>query len=192
MFREVTAGDVVVGAGTLALAFFTWRLALFTSKLAEETVALDKRNAARERKRRERQVRGIARLVDGELNVVAKSVEHALETGHWWFFLEAPHGAWDRDGALIAETVAEDEALDLITAFSKIGAWQSLVAVIHQRAPDEDSITVQGPAQTTLIDLGPAIEDARRHLADLAYPDARDLEPDPDSEPPPRPAANGA
>ena len=182
---QLTAGDVLVGAGTLLLAVFTWRLAVFTSGLAQQTLDLDLRNAARERKRRERQVRGIARLVDGELTIVARSIGEALDTGQWWFYLPTPRGAWDRDGALIAETVAQDEALDLIRAFSKLASWLAIVALGKDLTVGEDSISVADSGKKeSLWDLAASITQAQRHLAVLAYPDARDLEPDPDAQPP--------
>src|SRR5204863_8764676 len=65
---SLSAGEIIVGVGTLALAGFTWHL-------ASDTNALDERNAARERKRRERQVRGIARLVNGELSIIDSSLK---------------------------------------------------------------------------------------------------------------------
>ena len=90
--------ELAVAVATAALATFTW-------KLARATYRLDERVAGRERKRHERAVRGVARLVDGELRVVQASVKTALESNQWLWNLPTPHHAWDRDAALIVQTV---------------------------------------------------------------------------------------
>lgn len=82
----LTLGDLIVGAGTLLSAGFTWRL-------ARATYALDERNAARERKRHEREVRGVARLVTGELTVTQTSVEQAIAKNEWSWIYPLPQSA---------------------------------------------------------------------------------------------------
>ena len=170
-----------VGLGELGVAVGTATLAWFTARLASATYRLDVRNAARERKRRERQVRGIARLVDGELEVVQGSLESAIENENWSLYLTTPRGAWDRDGALIVETVAEDVALELVRLFSDLGEWAALVARHHQRFPAADGMPLDKPSnKETLSKLLAEAAQARTDLRTLAYPDARDLEDDPD------------
>lgn len=126
--------------------------------------------------------------MDAELKIVETSVESALQDGTWWYFFPTPRGAWDRDGALIAETVAQDVAQDLIDVFSHLTAWQSVLASRRGRGSDEPMVEFGSGSDVgaVLVDLVPRITQARRHLAGLAYPDARDLEPDPDIEPPQR------
>jgi hypothetical protein len=80
---QLTAGDLIVGAGTLALAWFTWRL-------AKETHQLDVRTAERERDREQRRVRGVARLIDGELAVTITTLMTVIDTGKY-SFTSRPH-----------------------------------------------------------------------------------------------------
>lgn len=174
-------GEAAVAVGTGLLAIFTWWLANGTYKL-------DKRTAARERKRQERRVRGVARLVDGELNVVEENFEHAFEVDRWEFGWTIPRGAWDSSGALIAETVAEDEALALTRLFAELGRWDTAMGGMAARHPDQQSVPIQRSPRiaeraTTIL---AGVKDVRRDLRKLAYPDARDLEPDPDLTPPRR------
>jgi hypothetical protein len=169
----LTAGELAVATGTLALAGFTW-------KLARLTADLDDRNAARERKRREREVRGVARLVDGELGIIEASLVSALGENAWHTFLVTPHGAWDRDGALIAESVPQDEAQAMIDFMAHLTAWEQAVAI-----PSGEThfgfVQFNGAQREVVEDLITRIREARGYLQRLAYPDARDLEPDPDS-----------
>lgn len=99
----LTSGDLLVGIGTLGLAWYT-------AQLASVTYLLDKRNAARERFRHDRRVRGVGRLVEKELEGVQRNVQAALDGGGWPAWYATPHGAWDRDGAIIAETVSGEVA----------------------------------------------------------------------------------
>jgi hypothetical protein len=158
----LTLGDLIVGVGTLALAWFTWRL-------ASATYSLDERNAARERERRERQVRGIARLIDGELELVQNSVERAIGGGAWWRFFPIPHGAWDRDGALIAETLQHVEALEVINTFARLATWESGLAELQQK---EDPVPIEPESSRhgILSDLVKQVGRARVDLMPLAYP----------------------
>lgn len=170
---SLSLGEGIVGAGTLALAWFTYRL-------ARATYALDERNAARERKRRERQVRGVARLVDAELAVTAESLADAQAPARWSVLFLTPHGAWDRDGALIAETLPQDEAEALIDFMSHLTAWETM-ASRSSREVRFGIVPLGSAQQEELADLIARLNGARPYLQKLAYPDARDLERDPDS-----------
>lgn len=90
------------------------------SGLAQESHKLDLQTATRERERQERQVRGVARLIDGELAIVLNTIRQVIDSGEYLFYLPMPRGAWDRDGALIAEAVADDEAAELVTAYARL------------------------------------------------------------------------
>lgn len=164
--------DILVGGGTLALAVFTYRL-------GRVTVALDERTAARERKRREREVRGAARLIYGEMDITQASLSAASERLQWTALYLTPHGAWDRDGALIVETMAQDEAAALIDFFSSLREWELMSSGSEQT--HFQFIHLAGQEAESLATLVGLLKDARRHLQNLAYPDARELEPDPDS-----------
>jgi hypothetical protein len=169
----LTVGDAIVGAGTLLLALFTWRL-------ARVTVGLDERNVARQRKRDERRVRGIARLVDGELSVVLGTLRLANDEKAWRPFWPTPHGAWDRDGAVVAETLPQDEAEAIILFVSKLVVWEELTGAARAVDP-KLSLTLDQAEQVAVAELLALHADARRFLKPLAYPDARDLPPDPDT-----------
>lgn len=169
---SLSVGDAIVGAGALLLAGFTYRL-------GRATYALDDRNAARARMQRERAVRGVARLVDGELGVTQASITAALGGREWHRFYVTPHGAWDRDGALIAEWLPEDEAEALIEFFARLTAWERLVG-LRQTVMNRFQL---GEEQVVVSDLSARLEAARGYLRPVAYPDARDLERDPDGYP---------
>lgn len=145
---------------------------------------LDGLNARRSAKERERSVRGVARLIAAELDVVRESIERAFQDGRWQVSNVTPHGAWDRDGALLVETVAEDEALDLIRAFSLLVAWETTVRLYHERMPGDTVVPLAAGSGTSdaLSNLSAFIDICRPALAQLAYPDARNLPPDPDAE----------
>jgi hypothetical protein len=170
---SLTLGDAIVGAGTLLLAVFTW-------KLGRATYALDERNAARERKRHERQVRGVARLVYGELGVINTTLELALRSREWRRGYPVPQGAWDRGGAIIAETLREDEAQALIDFFSEMAAWLGAMGEVFAANPGTAPMLFSDVHTNQLGELAALLSDARRYLKPHAYPDARDLEPDPD------------
>jgi len=171
---SLTLGDAIVGAGTLLLAVFTW-------KLGRATYALDERNAARERKRHERQVRGAARLVYGELDVINATLELALQSGRWLRGYPVPRGVWDRDGAIIAETLPEDEAQALINFFSELNVWLEAMGEVFTANPGTAPMRLEKHYTDKLGVLAASLSDARRYLKPHAYPDARDLESDPDN-----------
>ena len=158
---QLTAGDLLVGLGTLLLAFFTWRL-------ARATYALDRRTTTREQERQERQVRGIARLVDGELAVVWSTIQSVIDTGEYRFYLPMPRGAWDRDGGVIAEAVTDEDAALLVTAFGRLSGWQETTTEIRRLTPDP-ATEVPDEVLRALPDLLLAVAEARQLLNALAY-----------------------
>jgi hypothetical protein len=165
---SLTLGDSIVGAGTLLLALFTYRL-------GRATYALDTRVATRERQRREREVRGAARLVDGELFVIGATLSHATEMQRWLLMMPTPRGAWDRDGALIAETLPEDEVQAIVTFFSSLTAWESVVRTYREENPVADAFPFEETERSVLANLSARLVEARKHVVALAYPDARDF-----------------
>src|SRR6202035_106911 len=157
----LTLGDLLVGVGTMLLAWFTWRL-------ARATYALDERGAARERKRHERRVRGVARLVLGELAVVQTSIGQAIGADKWYWIYPLPHGAWDRDGALIVETVPEDEAVALIQMYARLDAWETITEWAHRKFPRAGSLSLHSEHKSILGELQGLISDSNRYLRKLA------------------------
>jgi hypothetical protein len=170
---SLTLGDIVVGIGTLAVA-------IYTARLARATYRLDDRSAARERKRREREVRGAARLIDAELDVLHDTLEDGFTNVHYQIASSLPHDAWDRSGRLLVETLPEDEALDLISVFADILRLERWIDVSRASSPAAASIALSDDQKQQFQMIVAKVHQARHHLRPLAYPDARDLEPDPD------------
>lgn len=170
----LTSGDLLVGIGTLGLAWYT-------AQLAYATYLLDKRNAARERFRRDRQLRGIARLVEKELKVVHHNAKAALADGAWPAWYATPHGAWDRDGAVIAEAVSEDVAESLVVAFSYVGEWKAIVTQYFLLHPEKSRMpNDEGSNEAMLRELLDEIDPALQKLrgADALPSGAEDPDPD--------------
>jgi hypothetical protein len=169
---RVSVGDAIVGGGTLLLA-------LFTFALAKGTYALDDRTAARARKQREREVRGVAILVDGELAQMQLSLSRGHEEGKWQWFFPLPHRAWDRDGALIVETLPEREGLALIEVQAKVAALERLLAEKRATLPlESEEADVEPSTRDVLAELLSEVEGSRGYLRKLAYPATRAPDPD--------------
>jgi hypothetical protein len=160
---SLTLGDVLVGGGTLMLAAVTYRL-------ARATYTLDARVADRERQRREREVRGIARLIEGELLGVGSSVGLAIEDKKWHLFYATPHRAWDRDGAAVVAALPQDEAWILIATFGRLFEWEQVCNSIHEDRPAVRTLTLDGQDVGTLEAIATGTEAARQVLRRLAYP----------------------
>jgi hypothetical protein len=165
----LTLGDLIVGVGTGALAFFTWRL-------ASATYQIDRRAAERESKTQERRVRGIARLVDGELATARRSFRAAIDHAQWQFGAPVPRAAWDRDGALIVEVISESKALSLISLFADLGTWATLTRDAEQKSATAKGIAAKPgtPMGTRVAKFVAQIDQAREDLRSLAYPTASD------------------
>jgi hypothetical protein len=157
----LTLGELIVGVGTGALA-------VFTHQLARASYKLDDRSAARDIEQRLQRVRGIARLVDGELGVVAKSVRAALLSRAWWSYYPIPTAAWEQHSALICEILPEEETRDLIALFSSIIMWRSAVEGWLLQAHDEGHMPLDGDRTEVLADLSETLSRARAHLKALA------------------------
>lgn len=154
----LTSGDLLVGIGTLGLAWYT-------AQLASATYVLDERNAARERFRRDRQLRGVALLVENELEVVHRNAEAALADGAWPAWYATPHGAWDRDGAIVAEAVSREVAESLVVAFSYVGEWAAIVTQYFLLHPERSRMrNDEGSNKDTLRELLNEIDPALQKL----------------------------
>jgi hypothetical protein len=163
---DISLGDLLVAVGTFLLALFTAYLAWTTSRL-------DKRTADRERLSQQRKVRGVARLIDGELETIQRAIEQAQGSGSLLLATRMSHAAWDRDGTLIAETLPLNEAIEVIRAFEKVRAWESVLAELRAPLPAGAALPVaqDGEAASDLADLLKAVGRARGNLQPLAYPD---------------------
>jgi hypothetical protein len=157
---DISLGDLLVAVGTFLLAVFTGYLAWVTSRL-------DKRTVEREGVGRERRVRGVARLIDGELETIQRTVEHAK--GNDSLPGVMTHATWDRDGALIVETLPLNEASELIRAFEKLKVWENVITQLRTAGPAGTPIPLAS-ASEDLADLLKAVERARANLHPLAYP----------------------
>jgi len=160
---DISLGDLLVAVGTFLLAVFTAYLAWVTSRL-------DKRTAEREGLRQERRVRGVARIMDGELETIQRTIEQAQGSGSLLVIAKMPHAAWDRDGALIAETLPLNGAKELISAFEKLRVWENVLAQLRGAGPAGSSLPLNAEAGSDLADLLKAVERARSNLHELAYP----------------------
>lgn len=160
---DISLGDLLVAVGTFLLAVFTACLAWVTSRL-------DKRTAEREERRQERRVRGVARIMDGELETIQRTIEQAQGNGSLLVAAGLPHAAWDRDGALITETLPLNGAKELIRAFEKLRVWENVLAQLRGAGPAGSSLPLNSEAGSDLADLLKAVERARANLHELAYP----------------------
>jgi hypothetical protein len=160
---DISLGDLLVAVGTFLLAVFTAYLAWVTSRL-------DKRTAEREERRQERRVRGVARIMDGELETIQRTIEQAQGSGSLLVAAGLPHAAWNRDGALIAETLPLNGATEVIRAFEKLKAWENVLNQLRGAGPAGTSLPLNAEAGSDLADLLKAVERARANLHELAYP----------------------
>jgi hypothetical protein len=85
---------------------------------------------------------------------------------------EMSHTAWDRDGALIVETLLLNEAIEMIRAFDKLKAWENVLAQLRAPLPIGASLPIAQATEagTDLADLLKAVGRARVNLHALAYP----------------------
>jgi hypothetical protein len=164
IFNEtLTFDELIKGLGTLLVVASTW-------KHVRARYALARYNIARERKRHECQVRGVARLVLGELAAINTSIERALAEDRWHWFYPLPRNAWERDGALIAESLSDDEAAALIKIYTHLDNWKTITAQAHQEHPDVGSLSLHPEHKAILGELRDLISDASWYLRKLGYP----------------------
>jgi hypothetical protein len=159
----LTFGELIKYSVTLIVGAFAW-------KRVRARYALTQYNAARERKRHESQVRGVARLVLGELAVINTSIERALAEDRWHWLYPLPRNAWERDGALIAESLSDDEAAAVIKIYTRLDNWKTITAQAHQEHPDVGSLSLHPEHKAILGELQDLISDASWYLRKLGYP----------------------
>lgn len=159
-----SVGDVLVFIGAVAAAWYT-------ARLGHIAVDIDQKTVDRDEDRRQRNVRGIARVVDGDLGVVAKTLQTVIDdNGAWSFGASLEHGTWRRDGAVLVETLPEAEARALVEVFARIGAIQTIIDYYGRRAK-ADIQRLEKDGLATIQDIVDAIEKARVLLRPVAYPD---------------------
>lgn len=143
---------------------------------------VDRRNARRMRRRNEDEKRSVARLVHAELSTFADLASQAIKDQLWQGFWKIRDETWVRDGSTLAWQVQEDEFDHLARTYQQIRAWQDRAnrflgpgqqIPLHPGSPDT--------AELHLIEVNvrECLDQLRRH----AFPDGRDVERDPDSEP---------
>jgi hypothetical protein len=186
---DLTSGDLLVGIGTLGLAWYTAQLASATYLLDERNAAREKfrhdRQVAHEKVRHDRQLRGVARLVEKELETVKCNAKTALGGRAWPAWYATPHGAWDRDGAIIAEAVSGEVTESLVLAFSWVGEWEAIVTNHFLLHPEQRRMPAEkgSKEEEALNELLGVIEPALKNLGDaVALPNGDEVEsvPDPD------------
>ncbi len=146
----ITAGELGVAVGTCALAAFTWRLATLTGAI--------------DRDHHEREVCGIARLVDGELWGLSKSIEEALSNHEWTPYLPTPHRAWDHGGGAIVASIDWDPANQLIAVFTEVTTWE----IIAGNRGNKFALT--NDDKTQLHEMARNVSNARDCLFPLTVP----------------------
>jgi hypothetical protein len=154
---------LLVALGLLLVAAVIWRHTRARNALAQD-------NTAWERKRHKSQVQGVARVVLGELAIISANVERALAEDRWHWFYPLPRNPWERDGALIAESLSEDKAAALIEMYVQLNEWEMITAGAHQQHPDAGSLSLNPEHKAILGELRDSISDASRYLRKLAYP----------------------
>ena len=186
---DLTSGDLLVGIGTLGLAWYTAQLASATYLLDERNAAREKfrhdRQVAHEKVRHDRQVHGVARLVEKELEVVHGNAQVALRRGAWPAWYATPHGAWDRDGAIVAEAVSGEVAGSLVVAFSYVGEWEAIVTQYFLLDPGKREMPNDERSNEEMLGqlcdkIDPALKNLQRDVIALPSGDEVESVPDPD------------
>lgn len=65
--------------------------------------------------------------------------------------------------------------------YARLSAWVTVATWAHQQYPNANSLSLHPEHKFSLSEMLALMSDASRYLRKLAYPDARDLEPNPDS-----------
>lgn len=159
----LTLGELIVGAGTAALAALTALLAFITVRV--------------DRQRRKRDERGFARIVDRELKLIKATIDEALKKKPptWWVYdLASPGTAWDRGGGVIVAALKEDEAGELIDVSARLRKWE--VVARHQSRTGL-SFELWPEDRKYLDDLGRDLPKAQEILGRLAHRDSPAAQP---------------
>lgn len=165
----LTYGDLLVGLGTFALA-------VLTAVLAEATFGVDKRAAERELRQQERELRGVARLVDAQLEAVQHSWEAAEGAGAWRLSYPTPHGAWDSYAAIVlqSEHISPTDGMALVQFFMQLGAWEDEIAIRANNPLDPRmDVGPDSPWHGQFMDLRQPLSRVRTILGSFAYAEAR-------------------
>jgi hypothetical protein len=186
--HSMTAGEFAVAIGTIILAIFAAASVVVGAASVRESRAIDELNARRAAYHRSRGVRGVARLVLSEIRAIQNNAQTAIKQASWPASLPMPHPAWDAAGAILMETLPEDEAQGLADLFERVRAWESLIAVARQQYPTLASYGLAANLPAVNITAEPLTQIeafCRKYeppVQRLAYPDARDVPSDPDQE----------
>jgi hypothetical protein len=151
---------------------------------------IDRLSAQRDRRGRQDQERAVARLISSELRSGYEAAEAALAKGQWplwWQPLRSD--AWDRHGHMLASRVAQDVFDQLSRTYGQLGDWQNRVSQYLAQFSAASSMNLGGDlpeereSAEILSLLRPELEASYRELQPIAFPDGRDIEPDPDQAP---------
>lgn len=83
------------------------------------------------------------------LITIQRTIEQAQGSGSLLVAARMPHAAWDRDGALIAETLPLNESIELIRAFEKLKVWENVLAQLRGAGPAGSSLPLADLAPTS-------------------------------------------
>ena len=98
---------------------------------------------------RKHQLKGVARLISGELWKIGQSYDAALRMGVWTDGLLLSHPTWDRDAAILIADLEPEIANFLITLFLALTVWELEVSS-REREGHWEAET--GPLYFTLTD----------------------------------------
>ena len=94
--------------------------------------------------------------------------------------------AWDRHAHLLASRVSQDVFDQLARTYGQMSDWQNRASLWLAQYPAALSMDLNGERQRErdsaeiLTQLRKNLEASHRELQPIAFPDGRDIEPDPD------------
>ena len=148
---------------------------------------IDRLSAQRDRRRAQEQERAVARLMSSELHSAHKAAEAAIAQGQWPLWRgPMSSDAWDRHAHLLASRVSQDVFDQLARTYGQMSDWQNRASLWLAQYPAALSMDLNVEQQRErdsaeiLTQLRKNLEASHRELQPIAFPDGRDIEPDPD------------
>jgi len=179
---------IAVAVGTLVLAV----AALWSARAA---MNIDRKNAERQRWRDERHERAVARLVWGELLAAQEAAARAMDEGQWPYWETMSRESWNRNGAGIAAALDQDDFWQVAHTYDLMAGWQDRVDRHASEFPGSPggsvaalglngSIEREQLAGEALAETNANLLESLKRVHPLAFPDGRDVPPNPDERPP--------
>jgi hypothetical protein len=180
--------SIVVAVATLLLA----AAALWSARAA---VNIDRKNAERQSWRDERHQRAVARLLWGEMQAGKEAAQRAMAQGEWPLWETMSRASWDQSGDGIAAALTEDDFGQVAHTYDLVSGWQDRVdrhASEFPGAPGgrvaamgiRGSIEREKAAREALHETNANLVESLKRLRPIAFPDGREIPPNPDQRPP--------